>query len=288
MDILKTKKFAGKGLYTQARAQLLMNSHKFSINVKDVFGEDFIFYGPQTWLGKMPNDLIPFLNLPHDIIYVEYQNCPIVIKNTSFGLMAWETPDGYIKIVPVISSNGVTSFPAVELMLGIKRELVASDFDFKDDYHAWLKDSLNKAKRFAIMDMSNGTLSKEAISGIASSVGLLLETLLYINAKGVGTVTNYPVIKKHIKRKSPLTDWTYKTLRLVKKGDEKHIHNRSNQKVPFAKRESREHTVRGHIAIYTQNAPLFGNPSNVGPIWKSPCIRNKGTEGKIIKNYSVD
>lgn len=287
MEILKAKKFNLKDNYAKGLSLVLLNAHKFEINVEEVFGEDFTILGPQTHLNKMPSELMPFLNLPHESVYMEFSKSPVRLDKGSFGLLAWNTPKGIIRIVPVMTLKGVVSFVDVQFDLGVKRPLEAIDFDTPGAHKQWLREKTNISNRFAIYDLSDGFLGNREIDFLATSITMLLESLMYINAKGVGSTTNHPTIKKHIKRKSPLKDFTYKTLRIIKKGDPENIHHYGMGKIPFITRQAREHTVRGHIAIYTSENPLFGNPKNVGPIWVSPHVRNRGTAGKIVKNYEI-
>lgn len=45
------------------------------------------------------------------------------------------------------------------------------------------------------------------------------------------------------------------------------------------------HTVRGHFATYTADAPLFGKL--VGTYWKPATIRGSDQHGQVIKDYDV-
>lgn len=46
------------------------------------------------------------------------------------------------------------------------------------------------------------------------------------------------------------------------------------------------HTVRGHIKVYTAEAPLFGK--FVGRVWCEPHLRGSKAQGIVTKDYSIE
>lgn len=277
MEVLKTKKFNIVDPYDQGLALTLLDAHKFEIDAEDVFGKDFTIYDPQTHLSKTPEALMPFLNLPHEETYFEFLNAPIRLNEGTIGLLAWNTPSGIIRIVPVITIKGITSFVEMSFDLGVKRKLQKGDFDSFEEYNEWKTSRMNKTERLSASLIRSCSLCDESAKNMHMLVTLLIESLMYINAKGVGLTINHPKIKKHIKRKSPFKEWEYKTLRVVRKGEPEVINNHGKNKIPFISRKRREHTVRGHIRQH----------GTAGPIWISPHVRCKGTEGKIFKDYEI-
>lgn len=289
MQLLTAKLEAGNNR-EEMLLKSLIESHKFEISVPEVFGPDFSCEGVYEWITDKPKEVFTWLRLPHSPMYIEYIDIFKLNKSiNSFGLLVSEE-NGVIQANPVLVVRGTVFFESMTIKLGISSRLTKDDFGtLSDSYNEWYSE-VGHLCDYRILAINHGLVSDEVQGSILSSMPVLLESLLYINSKGIGTTVNYPKIKKGIKRKSALTEWTYKTLRVIKKGDPKEIHNRSipsKKRIPFLIREMREHSVRGHIAVYTEEKPLFGNPKNVGPIWISPHIRCRGTEGKVIKDYEI-
>lgn len=265
-----------------------MLSHKFEINVPEVFGENFTTPDLHTWLNDKPIETFDWLRLPFGQAYFEFTNSTLTLKRESFGMFIMEDC-GILVITPfILTKNRVQAIPVL-IRVGIAGELPPSAFTSYAHYADWLTFDWNTTRRVDVRGSVENSEVLQVASVCVSAVTVLLESLLYINAKGVGTTTNKPPISDKIrrKRKGAKTDWTFKTLRLIKKGDSDDIENKTRKHIPFISREAREHSVRGHIAVYTKEKPLFGNPKLVGPVWISPHVRNRGTEGKIVKDYEV-
>lgn len=285
---IMTAKIKTKDEREQVMLECLIMAHKFEISVAETFGQDFNCPGICEWLTDKPVDTLSWLRLPHEPMYIEYPDM-FTFNNGAYGLLLVED-DGVIQIRPIVIINGKVSFEQITIYLGIGRRIARSDFHMFNNpekvYEAW-RNNVESRSDGRVLAVLNGVCNKHTQDLIMSSIPVLLESLLYINSKGIGTTVNQPKVKKGIKRKSAFTDWTYKTLRVIKRGEDSEIVNKSRHRVPFFKRDSREHSVRGHIAIYTTERPLFGNPQNVGPIWISPHIRCRGTEGKVFKDYEI-
>jgi hypothetical protein len=108
----------------------------------------------------------------------------------------------------------------------------------------------------------------------------------YMHCKNVHVVDEPPVsrqVKRMRQRKAakgqPLDE--YKVLAVTSGG--RVIEYLTGHK---AKRGSnRQHTVRGNIAIYTKERPLFGRIT--GPVYRPPHVRGNRAKGRIDKDYEV-
>lgn len=278
---------------TSAR-NLALRAHKFEINVSDVFGSPFITKDINTWLNNKPEEIFDWLKLPFADTYFEFHNWTNMLTNKDRMGMYVIGTDGvlHITIIPFNSKIGVVA--PYTITLGIERELQSSDFKSQLAYGVWTQYDWNNSNRYNVHTHDSnthyGTMEDSLLaSECLGFVVLLLETLLYINAKGVGTVKNTFQPKKSVLRKAAITDWTYKTLRIIKKGEQKEIIHKARRPLPFITREGRETHVRGHVAVYTEDKPRFGvlHKRNIGPQWISPHVRNRDTEGKIVKDYEV-
>jgi hypothetical protein len=271
-----------------------LNAHKFEINISDVFGSPFITKDISTWLEDKPIEVFDWLKLPFTTTYFELRDWTnMITKKDRMGLYV-ESDDGLLRITLMAYNGKIGCVAPYTVLLGIDRELNSSDFDSPQAYGAWKEYKWNYSKRFTVHSHSNnihyGTAKdSELASECLCFAVILLETLLYLNAKGVGTVKNVFRPKNSVLRKSAITDWTYKTLRIIKKGEASEIINKTKRQIPFTQRDGRETHVRGHVAVYTEDRPRFGKlcEKNIGPQWISPHVRNRGTEGKIVKDYEV-
>jgi hypothetical protein len=291
MELLKSKIVVTDNRYNTLLPSLF-SSHKFELSIEEVFGRNFKCEGVYEWVTNHPDETMNWLRLPHSPMYIEYPDMfNSGVSITAYGLLLTET-NGLVQINPIKVHKGLAIFQPMTIKLGITRKINKEDFrTVSSRYEEW-KTNWGPLCDYRVLGIIHGEVEKHLQASILSSIPVLLESLLYINSKGIGTTVNYHKAKKRTKRKSAFTDWTFKTLRVIKKGDPKEIVNRtlsSKKRIPFLSREGRETSVCGHIAFYTEDSPRFGysHKSNIGPHWISPHVRNKGTEGKIIKNYKV-
>lgn len=267
-------------------------AHKFSININEVFGN----MGGKTvlnWFKDKPDDMVTWLRPPYDSMYIEFEDVKTSEHGDRLGMYIM-MKDTSFRVVPLLLAKNIVHGTGVHYIISTKGPLTAKDFDTVTDYTNWKNSDVPMLTDKIACSWIDGLNYVDLISSINAFyayIPVLLESLMYINARGIGTAINRPKsirskIRKTLKKNKAMAHSTYKTLRIIKKGEPKEIRNKNNR-IPFAVAERREHTVRGHIAVYTKDKPLFGNPKNVGPIWISPHVRNKGTEGRIIKDYEV-
>lgn len=269
-------------------------AHKFSINISEVFG-DVSNRTVLDWFKDKPNNMVTWLRPPYNSMYIEFED----VKTSKYGDLLGMyilMKDTSFRVAPLLLAKNLVHGTGVHYTISTKGPLTVKDFDTVSDYVYWknsTKSALTDNIACSWVDELNDEDLTSTINAFYAYIPVLLESLMYINARGIGTAVNKPKsmhakVRKTLKKNKAMKHSTYKTLRIIKKGEPKSIRNNNvNNHIPFARTECREHTVRGHIAVYTEDRPLFGNPKNVGPIWISPHVRNKGTEGKIVKDYVV-
>lgn len=278
----------------------VVEATKFQVDLMEVFGVDKCFENFEGWFNTRTEEAIKWITPPYQKTYIELHEK--TTNKAMNGTVAFymEYDDGLINIYPLTISNGVFKAWSVRFTVGITRQLTFDDYcntfgGAKSNenilkYNTW-KAGCTGNGHVSIVELDHPGYDKVEYTKWLGFFAELLEVLLYINTRGVGTTTHVPPTKVNTKRvkrgANPLHE--FKTLRIIKKNERRDVINTNWGVIPsFWSTDRREHTVRGHMAIYTKERPLFGNPKNVGPIWISPHIRCKGTEGGITKNYIVE
>jgi hypothetical protein len=120
-----------------------------------------------------------------------------------------------------------------------------------------------------------------------SVLTLLERAILLLNVKNTTTVLVEPPVKvnkKRLKKKQPPI-YRYHVLgvstqRRVVKRSMSYAEAHSQNILPL-------HTVRGHLATYTKDKPLFGRPGLHGKFWISAHVRGKRSNGTVLKDYAM-
>ena len=273
----------------------ISKSHKFFIDLIDVFGEGTEIAGLNTrftdeetfnWTRPQFNDMYIELFTP---------KAWKMAKQVIGFYINYNRKTDVFRTIPVLIDNKCLSVFGNIYIVGLNHTLTEEDvygcgsnsidFDNQKEH----RNARCNGRVVALQINDNVYTKPENEDQFTGFFLELLESLLYINAQGIGTMTHTPptsLKKKRIKRKG-LPLYEYKTLRIVKNKQPKDIKSKTWKQGSEFYTERREHFVRGHMAVYTAEKPLFGNPKLVGPIWISPHVRNKGTKGKIIKDYII-
>lgn len=282
----------------------IKDSKKFAVDVLDVLGPNYMSKANvHAWIHEKPKGVLKWIRPPYENTYIELQYGKQFGQGVDAIGLVIEYRDGELTFhtVSLAPEDGThyMQFMGFVTKINLYREWVLSDYiamcggDISVATERLAKTQNNFGYNPHVMEgqiIGLRDLTKDGVNAVRRHVAMALEVLIYMNSKGIGTNTHEPPYKLNKKRvkKGAVPYDEYKTLRIIKKGEPKDIiNNRWGRKTPFCVRSGRETDVRGHYSIYTKEKPLFGNPKNVGPIWISPHVRNKGTKGKITKDYEI-